>query len=227
LPDAAHTITPHAARRPALRRAGDRSGPGTPSLARKATGAVLAALTRAGRPLRTTEPHGDVSDLRVLGAAFGAAPVVALGEVAHGAHELFTLKHRVFRYLVREKGFRTFVLETSWTSGLRLSAHALHGTGDPRTIMAEEFGGGAWPWDVHEYLHLIRWMRDHNLRHVTSPVQFMANDIAHPRIPAWLSSPGTRTAVHHALPRAACACDLRGISRAASGRPQPHRRPDP
>ncbi|MGI5216131.1 erythromycin esterase family protein [Plantactinospora sp. CA-290183] len=150
-----------------------------------AAGAVRAALTRAARPLRTTELGGDLSDLRPLGVAIGGASVVGLGEVVHGAHELFALKHRAFRYLVREKGFTTFALETSWTAGLRLNDHVLHGIGNPRAIMAEEFGV-AWPWNVHEILDLIRWMRAHNLRHPTRPVQFMGTDMAHPRIPTSL-----------------------------------------
>jgi erythromycin esterase len=161
------------------------------------TTAVLGALTRAAHPLRGTAPVGDLSDLRPLGAAIGETPVVALGEVVHGAHELFALKHRVFRYLVREKGFTTFALETSWTSGLRLNEYVRHGTGDPWAIMEEEFSGGAWPWGVHEYLALVRWMRAHNLRHPTRPVQFMGNDLAHPRIPATLFARVTGYAARH------------------------------
>ncbi|WP_129666174.1 erythromycin esterase family protein [Phytoactinopolyspora endophytica] len=157
----------------------------TPASANQ-TPTLIDALTRASHPLRTTSPRGNLRDLHPLGAAIGNTPVVALGEVAHGARELFTLKHRVFRYLVLEKGFTTFALETSWTSGLRLSDYVRHGTGDPRGIMAEEFGGGAWPWGVREYLDLIEWMRDHNRRHPETQVQFMGNDLAHPYIPGTL-----------------------------------------
>ncbi|MBL1066884.1 erythromycin esterase family protein [Streptomyces sp. 7-21] len=158
---------------------------GAPPAAASA-GAVLPALTRAARPLRTTRPDGDLADLRPLGAAIGRTPVVGLGEVAHGAHELYALKHRVFRYLVEELGFRVFVLETSWTSGLLLNAYVRDGRGDPRAIMAAEFGGGAWPWGVHEYLDLLRWMRAYNVRHPGDPVTFAGNDTAHPRLPGWL-----------------------------------------
>lgn len=108
---------------------------------------------------------------------------MALGEVAHGSHELFTLEHRAFRYLAREKGFATFALETSWTSGLRLNDYVLHGTGDPRAVMAEEHANGAYPWAVQEYVDLVEWMRSHNRRHPDAPLQFMGNDFAHPYIP--------------------------------------------
>lgn len=194
------------------------------------TGAVLAALTRAAHPLRTTEPGGDLSDLRPLGAAIGDTPVVGLGEVVHGAHELFALKHRAFRYLVQEKGFTTFALETSWTSGLRLNDHVRHGIGDPHAIMDEEFGGGAWPWGVHEYIDLVSWMRAYNLRHPSRPVQFMGNDLAHPRIPAALFARVTGyVARHHPAlgPRlGALYRELRAYTTTAAfiALPQPERR---
>ncbi|NGO72663.1 erythromycin esterase family protein [Streptomyces boncukensis] len=145
-------------------------------------GGVVAALARAAEPLRTTSPRGPLGDLRPLGAAIGRVPVVALGEAVHGAHEMFTLKHRVFRYLVEEKGFTTFALEAGWGAGLRLDAYVRTGEGDPRDLMEQEFGGGAWPWHVAEYLDLITWMRAHNERHPRTPVRFMGNDLAHPRI---------------------------------------------
>ncbi|BCB84766.1 erythromycin esterase family protein [Phytohabitans suffuscus] len=169
---------------------------GTAATASPASRDVLDALARAAHRLRTTGPEDDLSDLRPVGAAIGATSVVGLGEVVHGAHELFVLKHRAFRYLVQEKGFTTFALETSWTAGLRINEYVLNGTGDPRAIMAEEFGM-SWPWNVREYLDLIRWMRAYNLRHPTRRVQFMGTDIAHPHIPASLFDRVTGYAVRH------------------------------
>lgn len=158
--------------------AGARSGAGAGAAAKE----VLGALARASRPLRTTDPRGDLGDLRPLGAALGRAPVVGLGEVAHGARELYRLKHRVFRYLAQEKGFTTFALETGWAAGVRIDAYVRHGEGDPRALLEREFGGGAWPWHVHEYLDLVTWMRAHNARGPRTPLRFMGNDLAHPRI---------------------------------------------
>ncbi|GAA2102532.1 hypothetical protein GCM10009801_76640 [Streptomyces albiaxialis] len=143
---------------------------------------LVGALARAARPLRTTAPHGPHGDLRPLGEALGGVPVVALGEAVHGAHEMFTLKHRVFRYLVEEKCFTTFALETGWGAGLRLDAYVRTGEGDLRALMERELGGGAWPWHVEEYLDLLTWMRAHNVRHPGAPVRFMGNDLCHPRI---------------------------------------------
>ncbi|EST38542.1 hypothetical protein N566_06840 [Streptomycetaceae bacterium MP113-05] len=113
---------------------------------------ALLAVERSAHPLRTTDPYGDLDDLRPFGRIVGNAQVVGMGEATHSSHEFFTMKHRVMRYLVENKGFRTFALEASWSSGLRLDEYLLTGEGDLRKIMREEFQGAyAW-WNTEEYL---------------------------------------------------------------------------
>jgi erythromycin esterase len=134
------------------------------------------ALDRIAHPLRTTDPRGNLDDLRPVGRMVRDARVVGLGEATHSSHEFFALKHRVFRYLVEEKGFRSFSLETGWGAGLRLNDYVLHGKGDLRKIMDEEFQGlYAW-WNNTDYRDLLRWMRAYNLQHPQDPVQFTGND---------------------------------------------------
>ncbi|TDD72913.1 erythromycin esterase family protein [Actinomadura rubrisoli] len=144
------------------------------------SGDPLPALRAAARPLRSTEPAGPLDDLRPLGRAVGGALVVGLGEATHGSHEFFAMKHRVFRYLVEHRGFRTFALEDAWSTGLLIDDYVLHGKGDPRTIMKEELRGKT-PWETREFLDLFRWMRAHNLR---SPrkVRFMGDDMNVPTL---------------------------------------------
>ncbi|WP_308307677.1 erythromycin esterase family protein [Streptomyces sp. ISL-10] len=62
---------------------------------------------------------------------------------------------------------------------MRLNDYVLHGKGDPGTIMREEFQESYLIWHTREYLGLIRWMRQYNLRHPHRPVQFMGNDLAY------------------------------------------------
>lgn len=193
--------------------------------------AVLDALARAARPLRSTDPeHGDERDLAPLGAALGSVPVVALGEVAHGTHEITTLRHRVFRYLVRAKGFTAFALEVGWATGLRLNAYVRHGEGDPRALMERELGDGKWPWHLQEYLDLFRWMREHNVRHPDAPVEFLGMDFAYPRIDDLLFERVLGyVAEHHPAHRAEFAEGYRELWEHAaepdfSALPQPERR---
>ncbi|WP_369211410.1 erythromycin esterase family protein [Streptomyces flavofungini] len=135
-----------------------------------------AALDRVAHPLRTTEPRGNLADLRPFGRMVGDARVVGLGEATHSSHEFFTVKHRVFRYLVQEKGFRAFALEAPWSTGLRLNDYLLRGQGDLKQIMDEEFQGTYRWWNNTEYRDLLQWMRAYNVKHPKDPVRFVGDD---------------------------------------------------
>jgi erythromycin esterase len=140
---------------------------------------VVEALQRHAHPLRTVEPRGDTSDLHPLDRMIGDARVVGLGEATHSSHDFFAMKHRVFRHLVEEKGFRTFALEAGWSTGLRLNDYVLYGTGDPRRIMRDEFQRDYRLWNNTEFLALIEWMRAYNRQHPQDPVRFMGDDFAY------------------------------------------------
>ncbi|MET9859597.1 erythromycin esterase family protein [Streptomyces smyrnaeus] len=136
-----------------------------------ATG-LLDALNRGAHPLH---------DMGALSRMIGGARVVGLGEASHSGHEFFTLKHRVFRHLVATKGFTTFALEASWSTGLRLDAYVTRGVGDPAQIMRDEFQGQYVFWNTEEYLELIRWMRRYNVTHSGRPqLHFVGNDLGFP-----------------------------------------------
>lgn len=141
------------------------------------TARIVAALNRSAHPLRTVEPQGDTGELRPLDRMIGDARVVGIGEATHSSHDFFALKSRIFRNLVEEKGFRTFALEASWSTGLRLNDYVLHGTGDPGRIMSDEFQSDYVWWNNTDYLRLIEWMRAYNVRHPHDPVRFMGDDI--------------------------------------------------
>ncbi|MET7733635.1 erythromycin esterase family protein [Streptomyces sp. NPDC005402] len=139
---------------------------------------VVEALDRTAYPLRTVEPGGDTRDLRPLDRLIGDAEVVGVGEATHGSHDFFALKDRLFRHLVEEKGFRTFALEAPWSTGLRLDDYVVHGKGDPRRIMREEFQRDYLWWNNTDYLRLVEWMRAYNVRHPGDPVRFLGDDTA-------------------------------------------------
>ncbi|MEV0123295.1 erythromycin esterase family protein [Streptomyces sp. NPDC050703] len=147
---------------------------------RNARAAAVRGLERAAHRLRSTEPGGRTADLRALGAMIGAAEVVGLGEATHGSHEFFTMKERVFRYLVEEKGFTTFALEMSWTAGLRIDEYLQGGPGTARQVAKEALAGS--PWERAEFVSLLAWMRGHNDRHPGRRVHFMGNDVGAPEL---------------------------------------------
>ncbi|WP_370367409.1 erythromycin esterase family protein [Catenulispora sp. GP43] len=142
----------------------------------------MRGLDRIAHQLESTDPGAGTADLRALGEMVGNADVVGLGEATHGSHEFFALKDRVFRYLVEQKGFTTFALEMSWSAGLRIDDYLQHGGGDARQIVHETMAGS--PWDREEFVTLVQWMRDYNLRHPTHPVHFLGDDVGAPSLGA-------------------------------------------
>ncbi|MFI5531976.1 erythromycin esterase family protein [Kitasatospora sp. NPDC051853] len=142
---------------------------------------LVRALEHGARPLATAEPGGRSGDLWALAGMIGGAKVVGLGEATHGSHEFFALKERLFRHLVEEKGFTTFALEMSWTSGLRIDSYVRGETGgDAVRLVREEFGGS--PWERAEFASLIGWMREYNRRRPGRPLRFTGDDIGAPRL---------------------------------------------
>lgn len=154
-------------------------GPGTSEEPSTTGDDPLPALEKAARPLRTTEPAGPFADLRALGQAIGDATLVGIGEAAHGSRDFVTFRHRALRYLVEEKGFRSFVLEANWSAGLRLDHYLLTGRGDPARIMSEEFQNAYLLLHSQEYLDMVRWMRAYNVDHPGDPLRFAGNDNAY------------------------------------------------
>lgn len=144
--------------------------------------ALVRALERSAYPLATAEPNHDLRDLRPLGRMIGDAPVVGVGEATHGTHEFVALKHRVFEYLVKEKGFTTFMLELNWGTGLQLDDYVLYGKGDPAAIMRREFQQNYRLFAIEDYLRLIRWIRAYNVKNPKRPLHFMGDDVYFPHI---------------------------------------------
>ncbi|WP_131735780.1 erythromycin esterase family protein [Actinomadura roseirufa] len=154
---------------PALPRAAQASG----------GGGVVRAIDAHARPLRSTEPSGDLGDLRAFGQMVDGASVVGLGEATHNSHEFFTMKHRVFQYLVRAKGFRAFAQEVHVGAALRIDDYVVSGQGDIRQIMDEEFQSATRLWNTREYLGLFQWMRAYNARH-RQKLRYVGNDVDYP-----------------------------------------------
>lgn len=142
-------------------------------------GGVVDAIERSAHTLRSTEPEGSLRDLDALGRMVEDAEVVGLGEATHGSREFFRMKHRVFRYLVEQKGVRTFSLELAWSSGLRLNDYIVNGRGNLKDIANEEFQGAYRSWNNQDYINLIEWMRDYNRQHPKDKVRFMGNDMGY------------------------------------------------
>lgn len=101
------------------------------------------------------------ADLEPLRQVIGDASVVALGESYHTSGGFYRLKHRVFRYLVEELGFRAFAIESDWEPTERTNTYVQ--TGEGTAEQAARFSHVVW--QSSEYADLVRWMWEWNRTH--------------------------------------------------------------
>lgn len=130
-------------------------------------------------PLHGVDPNLDnTDDLEPLRGMIGEASVVALGESYHTVGDYYRLKHRVFRYLVENMGFRVFAFETNWQAAVRVNQYVQTCEGDPRTLL-----GSLHPvWQGTEVSDLLEWMCEWNRGHSApaDKVSFVGFDIQGP-----------------------------------------------
>jgi erythromycin esterase len=130
-------------------------------------------------PLASSDPnHPTTHDLEPLRQMIGNADVVALGETYHTSGGFYRMKHRIFRFLVEELGFRAFAMETNWDPAEPAAAYVQTCAGT-----AEEAIAGHIPvWIGQEYADLVRWMCEWNSTHprAEDKLVFFGFDIQQP-----------------------------------------------
>jgi erythromycin esterase len=109
--------------------------------------------------LSTLEAQAPLDDVLPLEKVIGHASIVGLGEATHGAHEFFTMKHRILRFLVENMGFTMFAMEMSWMGAEAMNDYIQTGRGDAKALLKKN---GYGLWITYEVLELIEWMRSYN-----------------------------------------------------------------
>lgn len=116
-------------------------------------------------PLRTIAIDDDTADLEPLKRIVGDARVIAFGEGAHDAHELWSLRNRLFAYLVEELGVTAIAAETGLAQAQVTDAYVQGYAVDPIRAARGVF---SWSGSVfEENRELIEWMRAYNERPTT------------------------------------------------------------
>lgn len=106
-------------------------------------------------PLKTVEAGHGFDDMMPLKSIVGNARVVALGAATHGTREFFQLKHCIIEFLATQMGFTVFTIEANMPEAYRINDYVLHGTGDPKALLA---GMYFWTWQIEEVLAMIERM---------------------------------------------------------------------
>ncbi|HEX8173400.1 MAG TPA: erythromycin esterase family protein [Thermoanaerobaculia bacterium] len=127
-----------------------------------AASAQLAPLQPRVWPLAGDDPAlSSTADLAPLRSLIGNASIVALGESYHTSAGFYRMKHRLFRYLVSELGFRALAIESLWQGAERAGDYVQTCSGTPERAIADHIN----VWQSSEYADLVRWMCQWNSAH--------------------------------------------------------------
>lgn len=128
-------------------------------------------------PLAGYDPAlATTADLEPFRAIIGNATVVGLGESFHTSGGFYLMKHRLFRFLVEEMGFRAFAMESNWEAVERTNAYIQSCSGTAEEAIREEYE----VWQSTEYADLIRWMCEWNRAHPSDRLTTFGVDIQQP-----------------------------------------------
>ncbi|MBK7309172.1 MAG: erythromycin esterase family protein [Chitinophagaceae bacterium] len=142
-------------------------------LAQTESNSAASWLNKNCIPIKYVKAENGFDDLNPLKDLIGDARIVSLGECTHGSSEVFSMKHRMLEYLVKEKGFTIFSIEANMPEAYALNEYIIDGKGDPRKLMA---GMYFWTWNTQEVLDMIEWMKKYNEK-ATKKIMFTGFDM--------------------------------------------------
>jgi len=118
------------------------------------------ALQQTAEPLGQSPLAWQDKDLHFLDE-LATAQIIGLGEASHGTKEFFQSKHRIFKYLVENQGFKVLAMEADFGESVYINQAIQEGrTGDIKGLMAEKMI--FWTWHTQEVLELLEWMSEYN-----------------------------------------------------------------
>jgi len=129
------------------------------TLAPADTLSCLAELDKLISPLTGAIPDLTDEDLESL-SYLSNCVIVGMGEATHGTKEFFQLKHRIFKYLVENHGFRVFGFECDMGESYYLDRYVCYGEGNLDNLMNTYMQ--FWTWNTEEVKELLEWMRIYN-----------------------------------------------------------------
>lgn len=122
------------------------------------------------------DPDLPLDDLEPLRQILQGAQVVGLGETIHTSGGYYTMKHRLFRFLVERMGFRAFAIESNWDPADRAARYVATCQGTPTDAARGLYG----VWQGAETRDLLEWMCSWNQEHPNDPVSFFGFDTQQP-----------------------------------------------
>jgi erythromycin esterase len=124
------------------------------------TEALVNILLDEMEPLDADPLSWNDQDLRWLDP-LATKSVIGLGESTHGTAEFFDAKHRIFRYLVENHGYKIFAIEADFGESLFIDEAVQNGnTAAIEDLMRSKMH--FWTWKTEEVKDLLEWMCSYN-----------------------------------------------------------------
>lgn len=120
-----------------------------------------AFLTRAIREEAHVFDDVATADLSPILNRIGSARVVLIGEASHGTSEFYSLRERISRALITQKGFNFVAVEADWPDAARIDHYVRHSEHRPPEWTAfARFP--TWMWRNAEVRTFVDWLHGHN-----------------------------------------------------------------
>lgn len=124
------------------------------------TQALVDILLDELEPLSDHPLGWEDQDLRWLDPLVNKS-VVGLGEATHGTAEFFEAKHRIFRYLMENHGYKVYAFEADFGESIYIDEAIQKGNaGEIGSLMNAKMH--FWTWKTEEVKALLEWMCTYN-----------------------------------------------------------------
>jgi erythromycin esterase len=124
-------------------------------------------------PVQSIELISNSKDLKPLGKILGDAFIIALGENSHGSATIYKFKLKMIKYLVEEKGFSIFALESPIVEADSINDYVINDKGTIEGVV----NNLVYPsWQTKEMIDIIQWIHHHN-KTAKKKVQFRGFDM--------------------------------------------------
>ena len=108
-----------------------------------------------------TFPSIENADLGPLLSRIGNARLVLIGEATHGTSEFYSMRERISRALITQKGFNVIAIEGDWPDAARIDHYVRH-LEYPPTEWTAFSRFPTWMWRNDEVRTFVDWLREHN-----------------------------------------------------------------
>lgn len=111
-------------------------------------------------PIKTFDPNYCIdNDLEFLKAFVQDSKILALGENSHGSSEIFKMKHRIIKFLSKNKNYDIFSIEGNMPEAYKLNNYIRNDQGNATELIR---GMYFWTWRTQEVLDMVQWMKKYS-----------------------------------------------------------------